>query len=310
MRKPAAGPIIGAILLGCLCGKIAGQNAGPSPPRDLAVFVPAAAETPGWTIKGEAQRFAGEDLYIYIDGGAEIFNEYGFRRVLAQDFESKDGRGVTLEIYEMADPAAAFGIYSFQTSGKGRPAGFGTDGEIEEYYLRFWKGPYLVAVTGFEAGGRGGGNLLEGVIAVARATDARMKEAAGPPSFVKGLPREWIKPGFKYLRGVLGLNNIRPFFTRDVLKFREAAAVPVEGGWLFVFGYSSRAEAETRLAEIRAAMSSGESYRDVRAFSDGHVEASDSKGNQLFARTSGNKIGLVSAPRAAEIAGGLLSLIR
>jgi len=304
MRKTAAGPLAGAILAGWLAAPASAQVS------DLAVFVPAAAEVPGWAVKGEAQRFAGDDLYIYIDGGAEIYNEYGFRRVLAQDFENKDGRGVTLEIYEMTDPAAAFGIYSFQTSGKGRPAGIGTDGEIEEYYLRFWKGPYLVAVTGFDSSGQAKGDLLEGVIAVAKAAGARMKTAGGRPDFCAALPQEWTGPGFKYLRGVLGLNNVYPLFPTDVLKFREAAAVPVEHGWLFVFGYGEPAEAGIRLSELREAMSGSGTYQNVRQTPGVAFEAADSKGNQLFAAAVGNKIGLIVSPRAAEIAKGLLARIR
>jgi len=300
MTLSTAGPLLWAVLAGWL---LAGQ-------ADLSGFIPSPAQIPGWSGKGESQRFSGDDLYIYIDGGAEIFNEYGFRRVLAQDFEHKDGRGVTLEIYEMTDPVAAFGIYSFQASGKGRPAGLGTDGEIEEYYLRFWKGPYLVAVTGYDSSGQARENLLEGVLAVARAADARMKQAAPRPAFCRDLPADWTGPGFKYLRGVLGLNNLYPFFPRDVFNFREAAAVPVEGGWLFVFGYGDQAEARLRLDEVGKAMTEIETYKGVQTHPDGRLEASDSKGNQLVARIIGNKIGLVISSRAAEIAGNLLARIQ
>ncbi len=300
MTQSAAGPLLWAVLAGWLS---AGQ-------ADLSVFLPSPDQISGWSVKGEAQRFSGDDLYIYIDGGAEIFNEYGFRRVLAQDFEHKDGRGVTLEIYEMNDSAAAFGIYSFQASGKGRPAGLGTDGEIEEYYLRFWKGPYLVTVTGFGATEEARGNLLEGVLAVARASDSRMKQAAPRPAFCRELPADWTGPGFKYLRGVLGLNNLYPFFPRDVFEFREAAAVPIEGGWLFVFGYGNPVEARSRLDEVGKAMAESESYKGIQRHPDGRLEASDSKGNQIVARIVGDKIGLVLSVRAAEIAGNLLARIR
>ncbi len=311
MRRSAAGPLLGTLLAGWLAAAPAVQVAPPSsPPADLAVFVPGSKDIPEWPVKGEAQRFSGDDLYIYINGGAEIYNEYGFRRVIAQDFEHKDGRGVTLEIYEMADPSAAFGIYSFQTSGAGNPTEFGTDGEIEEYYLRFWKGRYMVTVTGFDPSGTGQGRLLEGVLEVARAADARIKETAPRPEFCRALPSAWNRPGLKYLRGVLGLNNVHPFFPGDVFGFKEAAAVSIDGGRLFVFGYGSAAEARTRLDEIRKAMARSEAYRDVRIKADGFIEASDSKENKIVARIIEDKIGLVLSPRAVEIAEDLLSQIR
>ena len=302
MRARLAGILLGMILA-------AAGSAGES--NDPADLIPAAADVPGWTPKGETQRFDGDELFIYIDGGAEIFNEYGFRRVRARDFETKGGLGITLEIYEMADASAAFGIYSFQTSGKGRPADLGTDGEIEDYYLRFWKGPYLVIVTGFAGGEETRPELLDGLLLIARAVDARIAETRDlRPAFLDALPAEWLAPGFKYLRGALGLNNIHSFFPGDVFKFREAVAVPVEDGWLFVFGYRDETEALDRLAEIRQAMKAGGTYRDVRSYPDGRIEAADSRGNRLVARTAGRKIGLAIGPRAEETAGRLLALIR
>jgi len=273
----------------------------------LTVFVPRGAEVPGWTIKGEAQHFSGDDLYVYIDGGAEIYNEYGFRQVLAQDYENGAKKGITLEIYEMADPAAAYGIFSFKASGKGQPSGIGAESEFEDYYLHFWKGPYLVTVTGFESSPE----YRDGVIAIARATAARIKETADRPAFLAALPPEWIGPGLKYIRGVLGLYNLYPFFTHDVLKFREAASRPIEGGRIFIFGYPDAAEAKTRLSEAGAAMTAaGSGYRDVKISPDGHLEAADAKGNIIQARVIGKNIRLVLSPKASSIAEDFLKRIR
>ncbi len=309
MKKAPAVPLAAVLLAGFFQGGWTAPR--PVPDSDPAALIPAAGEVPGWTPRGEIQRFDGEDLYVYINGGAEIFNEYGFRRVIARDFENAEGAGVTLEIYEMADPAAAFGIYSFQRSGQGQAAGLGTEGEIEDYYLRFWKGPYLAVVTGYDPHGRDPGRLRAGVIAVARAADARIRESGGRPAFVEALPPEWTGPGLKYLRGVLGFNNICRLFPRDVLRFREAAAVPVEGGWLFVCGYRDAAEAESRLAGVRAAMSAPDGgYGEFQAFPDGRLEAADSRGNRIVARAAGDKIGLVVSPRAATLAEALLERLR
>jgi hypothetical protein len=295
------------VAAGLFVGSPQTQTAPPSAPvRDLTLLVPRAAEIPGWSARGDAQRFSGDDLYVYIDGGAELYNEYGFKQVLAQDFVNKDQKGVTLEIYEMADPAAAFGIFSFKASGKGRPLGIGTDSEFEDYYLHFWKGPFLVTVTGFEANP----DCRDGVTAIARATGARIREAAGRPAFLSRLPAEWIKPGLKYIRGALGLYNLHPFFARDMLRFQEAVAVPIEDGLVFVFGYPSAAEALVRLTETRQAIAADPAYRNVHEFSDGHFEAVDSKGNALYARAKGSVLGLVLSPRAAVIGGDLLKRLR
>ena len=51
------------------------------------LYLPADNAAAGWAKDGAPQEFEGEDLYTYIDGGAEIYQEYGFRRVIVQDYE-------------------------------------------------------------------------------------------------------------------------------------------------------------------------------------------------------------------------------
>ncbi len=76
----------------------------------------------GWALSGTPRTFTKESLYGYIDGGAEIVLQYGFRDLavfeLAPDPPpAPKGKSVTLEIYRMASPAAAFGIFSTKREG-------------------------------------------------------------------------------------------------------------------------------------------------------------------------------------------------
>jgi hypothetical protein len=57
------------------------------------------------------QSFDGSGLWGYINGGADIFLEYGFDKLLLQEF-SINGLNFKVEIYKMNSPASAFGIYS------------------------------------------------------------------------------------------------------------------------------------------------------------------------------------------------------
>jgi hypothetical protein len=55
--------------------------------------------------------YEGEGLFGYIDGGAELYLEYGFDKLMRQELE-RNGEKFTVLIYRMADPQSAFGIYS------------------------------------------------------------------------------------------------------------------------------------------------------------------------------------------------------
>lgn len=65
---------------------------------------------PGIKITRE-QTFDGSSLWGYINGGADIFLEYGFDKLLLQEV-SINGLNFKIEIYKMNNPASAFGIYS------------------------------------------------------------------------------------------------------------------------------------------------------------------------------------------------------
>ncbi len=58
--------------------------------------------------------FDGKSLWGYMNGGADIYLEYGFQIMRVEEF-SIDEESIKLELYKMDGPLAAFGIYSFKT---------------------------------------------------------------------------------------------------------------------------------------------------------------------------------------------------
>lgn len=58
-----------------------------------------------------AEYFPGDALWGIIDGGADIYLEYGFDKLLLQEIEWKK-TNFRVEFYRMTDPVSAFGIYS------------------------------------------------------------------------------------------------------------------------------------------------------------------------------------------------------
>lgn len=211
-RSRIAFGVLAAVLAASIVA--AARSAGP-----LRAYLPADGAAPGWDRDGDPQEFEGEDLYTYIDGGAEIYQEYGFRRVVVQDYRNPRGKSVSLEIFEMESPAAAYGMFTFKRSGKGRSLELGGGGEIEAYYLNFWKGPFLVTMTGFDESAE----TLEGLAAIGRTAAHNLPDGGGTPGLVAALPAEGLRPGsVKYLRGLLGLANVYPFHTARGLGFKDA----------------------------------------------------------------------------------------
>ena len=55
--------------------------------------------------------FTETSLYGYINGGAELYLEYGFDTLIVTEM-TVEGNDLKLEVYRMKDPEAAFGIFS------------------------------------------------------------------------------------------------------------------------------------------------------------------------------------------------------
>lgn len=70
-------------------------------------------EIPGYEITRN-ECFDGGSLWGYMNGGADIYLEYGFESLRVQEFNA-DGENIKLELYKMNDPLSAFGIYSIKT---------------------------------------------------------------------------------------------------------------------------------------------------------------------------------------------------
>jgi hypothetical protein len=97
------------------------QANAPARHQNLPPDFMGVAGITGWTLSGTPRTFAKESLYGYIDGGAEIFLQYGFRNLwvfqFVPDKPAAKKKEITLEIYQMASPAAAFGIFSMRREG-------------------------------------------------------------------------------------------------------------------------------------------------------------------------------------------------
>ena len=85
-------------------------SAAQKPAAGDAALLPADGFSGAWKKNGPMKVFTSEDLYGHINGGAEAFLELGFDQLTVQKY--RDGANeLTAEIYRMADPTAARGIY-------------------------------------------------------------------------------------------------------------------------------------------------------------------------------------------------------
>jgi len=266
-------------------------------PLDLPSFLPSAADLKAWKPKPPPQRFKGDDLFLYIDGGAEIFREYGFAEVLVQDYEDSRGRTITLEIFAMTGTESAYGMFTFKTTAKGRPYAIGQEARLEDYYLNFWKGPCLVTLTGFDASRE----CVDGLLEIARAVNGKMQLKGSRPSLVDLLPKEWAAASrIVYIRGPLALSNIHAFFPQDVFLFKEGLAAEQDKFKIFILRYGAPAEARRRFQAVFEAFAKSPAYKDLKRPMENYFEATDGRGLRLYVQTFDDHISLILTPTVTD----------
>lgn len=110
-------------------------------------YIPAltAADLPGAEITG-TREYSYESLYGYIDGGAELYLEYGFDTLCITDI-NYGGTELKAEIYRMKDAEAAFGIFSVSRFKCIDGIDLTEHFCRSKYQLQFCKGPYYVSIV-------------------------------------------------------------------------------------------------------------------------------------------------------------------
>lgn len=180
-----------ALLLAAACN----SPNGPCPPNGIGL----------WSADGEAEVYAGDDLFTYINGGAEIYHEYGFEALSVKRYRRGDDR-VSVEVYTM--DGDAFGIYSFVRSSGGRHLNLGNGATAADYYLHLWSGNELAAITAeteFE-------DFEEALLEIATAVAGCLPQGGAEPALLDQLPSADRVPGSEiHFTGQLAfINSARP----------------------------------------------------------------------------------------------------
>jgi hypothetical protein len=171
----------------------------------------------GWTVKEKPSVYAKADLYGYMDGGAELFFEFGFQDLTVQKYGNHADE-LALEAYRMADAEGALGIYLIR-AGKEIPVK-GVQGRSsgDRYQFLSCKDNYFFQVDNFKGDIR---RVPDMVRLLNSALASLPKEIAPPPD---PLPAENRVPGsYLVLRGPLGLARLATLGEGDILLFKGRA---------------------------------------------------------------------------------------
>jgi hypothetical protein len=256
------------------------QTALFSEEEGLRSLLPTTNEIDNWKRYLDFEEYKGEDLFFYINGGAEIYHEYGFERVIVQDYQNPNGRSASLEVYKMNSPDSAYGIYTFKSSGKGQELNIGYECKLQDYYLNFWKGQYLVTITGFDAQEE----TIDGLKSIAIAVDIKLETQteAKKPVLYSRLPQEDLdRQSVKYFLGNLGLLNSYPFANTDIFKIKEGIKGTYVGGYdIYILDYKDAETCQIAFDNAKNEFKASVKYQNLSVGQE-HIKLEDDSGIRI-----------------------------
>ncbi len=188
-----------AIIL--LAGSIAsGFQVSGETVKDIASLIPTSVRE--WKASGPDAIYDRKTLYDYMDGGAEVFLAFDFRRLLSRKFGNTAQDEIILDIYEMGSPAEAYGLFSIDRQNE--PASVGQEASFGFGLLRYWQGRYFISIMT-----TGDDKKADAAILDLGKTVALKLGPAGPlPDLLQTLPSAGLMAGrTSYFHSSFHLNN-------------------------------------------------------------------------------------------------------
>jgi len=156
----------------------------------------------------EERVFAGKALYGFMNGGADLYYEYGFEQLITRDLTFMDEE-FTIDIYQMENSEMAFGIYSILTYKCERADELGSFDCQSKYQLQTVSGNNYISLvfhSGSEKAKEAAGKLLR--FYAPETND----DFINIPQQLSFLPKP-ISGIVKLLKGQLSVNNKYPEFS-------------------------------------------------------------------------------------------------
>ena len=208
-----------------------------------------------WRASEEDETYDRATLYDYMNGGAEVYLSFDYRRVCVRKFVGPGENEIALDIYDMGSSAEAFGVFS--VSIEDPEVSIGQGSEFGAGLLKFWKEKYFVAIVNLGVDESADQMLLE----VGRAVDAAIATTGSKPEMLRLLPPDGLNERHvSFFHSNVILNNRFFVAAENVLKltdetncvFGEYGDMAGNGSLLIVH-YPDVDQAEEALREFTAA---------------------------------------------------------
>jgi len=110
--------------------------------------LPGAHELSGWQVQGSPYAYQSDNLYQYIDGAADQFIAYGFKRLYGAEYICKTNKqeSLVIDVYDMGSQLSAFGMFTSKKDPASASPGIGAESFGNDQYVVFYKDRFYVEI--------------------------------------------------------------------------------------------------------------------------------------------------------------------
>ena len=207
-----------ALILFALCawaGVAASQACAAAAGLDLTSLLPRSgavqggAPPAGWRMQGKPAAYTRATLFDYIDGGADFYLAYGFKRAVVAGYTGANDAKVTVELYDMGSSADAFGVFSHEQAEESPPVG--QESSYAGGLLTFWKDSLFARLFA----DRETPQTREAILKLGKAVSASVRARGGAPpagqkpALLRLLPTSGLaRRSVRYLHTETSLNSV------------------------------------------------------------------------------------------------------
>jgi len=196
-----------------------------------AADVPVVVPPVGWQVESRAV-YSAENLYGYIDGGAELFLEFGFKELRVVHV-TRGKEQLSVDLYRMTGVLPALGIYLAKCAPETPMAGVVPRNSGDRYQLGMVQGSWFIFINNFD-GNRERIKLMR-QLANKLAAQIPDKLMAWPCTLSKeGL----VKGSIRLARGPVALQPVYTLGEGDILQLNRQ-------NWAMVADYMVKGKKET-----------------------------------------------------------------
>lgn len=181
-------------------------------PAGTHIDIPQDNFSPGWHTTEKSRHFDQHNLFDHIDGGAELFLEFGFTDLIVQNYRNASSE-IGLEVYQMESSESALGIYRIKCGRETPIEGIKDRNTGNRMQIMAIKCNYYIVVNNFN-----GSDKMMPIMVTALNQTLESVAVCRPVMLFDYLPQDHLIPGSEFLiRGPYSLMPIYTFGDQDVL---------------------------------------------------------------------------------------------